>query len=337
MNFSPAARNSNAQSSQVRVTFPSRAVEAKVDTSTQLEMKDIREAFDAYDLDKSGSINKLKLRKLFDSLNMNVDDSLLDIMIQMADLSGDGEVRFDEFFTLLRNPSILLDSFETRRKVVEVPSPDASPVPIPTTTDSPPLLPPKLSVSELFKQVLGKETLRPSDVKQLYRQFQQFDMDKSGQLDFREFHELVGISKPKQIVKDLFRAVDTDDSGRIDMKEFLVALTSMTSSEPLEKLRLSFALFDDNGNGILEPHELRSLVTATCLVAEGATDIEARIVEIYRQLLPDFNSGQKPPDVSFQDFIRIAKLRPDLLSITAVVSDASPKLAMKRNMSRINI
>ena len=328
MNFNPTSRNAAA--------FPSRVGDANVDTSKQFEMKELREAFDVYDLDKSGSINKHKLRRLFNSMQMTVDESVLDIMIQMADLNGDGEVKFDAFFTLFRNPAILLDSFETRRRVVEVPSPDTSPVAAPAVTDTTAVLPPKPTVSELFKQVLGKETLRPSDVKQLFRQFQQFDQDKSGQLDFREFHELVGVSKPKALVRDLFKAVDTDESGRVDMKEFLVALTSMTSAEPLEKLRLSFALFDDNGNGILEPHELRSLITATALVTANAPDIDARLIEIYRQLIPDFGSGQKPPDMSFQDFIKIAKLRPDLLSITAISAETSPKLALKRNMSRIN-
>jgi len=272
---------------------------AKKQADEKFEFNDLQDAFGLYDLDKSGVLTKAKLRDVFKAIGMPVSDTTLEIMISMADTDNDGNVGFDEFVTLFKNPALLLESFMSRQE----PEP---PVPVAE-------VPTQLTLDELFKQVIGKQEIRPNDIKQLYRDFDHFNSDKSGTLNLAEFHEIVGLSKPRLIVKELFRTIDSDDSGRIDFREFLVALTLISSSDPLEKLRLSFALFDDNGNGLLEPHELRSLLTASLLVNGGLESVDDRMSEILIVVRPDFVKGSQYPNLSFDEFIRLAKVRSDLL------------------------
>merc|ERR1712190_649054 len=57
--------------------------------------------------------------------------------------------------------------------------------------------------------------------------FKLFDQDKDGELDFREFTEMVnemGLGLTKSRVMELFALFDDDGSGSIDAREFVKAL-----------------------------------------------------------------------------------------------------------------
>ncbi len=58
----------------------------------------IREAFATFDIDGDGYINAQELRAILNVLGEDEDDEVLDEMIRMFDSSGDGQVRWDEFY-----------------------------------------------------------------------------------------------------------------------------------------------------------------------------------------------------------------------------------------------
>eukprot|EP00743_Colponemidia_sp_Colp-15_P007324 GILK01007909.1.p1 GENE.GILK01007909.1~~GILK01007909.1.p1 ORF type:complete len:1576 (-),score=341.81 GILK01007909.1:149-4876(-) len=65
---------------------------------------------------------------------------------------------------------------------------------------------------------------------------------------------------PKNVVASAFRIFDADGSGRINFREFCCALSICCLSEPQEKTKFVFDMFDTNGDGYLQRPELVTLL-----------------------------------------------------------------------------
>ena len=68
-----------------------------------------------------------------------------------------------------------------------------------------------------------KGSSEASGVVQIDQEFNHFDRDGDGSIDFAEFSELVtrlGLGRGKTITRGMFDAIDTDTSGRITADEF---------------------------------------------------------------------------------------------------------------------
>uniref|UniRef100_A0A7S3ZDK0 Calmodulin n=1 Tax=Lotharella globosa TaxID=91324 RepID=A0A7S3ZDK0_9EUKA len=59
--------------------------------------KEVRKAFDSFDLDKNGFIGVGELRTIYTAIGEEVTDAELDEMIKMVDTDGDGQCDFSEF------------------------------------------------------------------------------------------------------------------------------------------------------------------------------------------------------------------------------------------------
>ena len=62
---------------------------------------ELREAFNLFDLDCSGTISREELTTLMKNLGQALTDEEIDAMIDEVDLNRDGEISFDEFQTLM--------------------------------------------------------------------------------------------------------------------------------------------------------------------------------------------------------------------------------------------
>ena len=60
--------------------------------------EEIKEAFAVFDIDQDGYINAQEIRALLNVLNEGSEDEVIDEMIRMFDESGDGQVKWDEFY-----------------------------------------------------------------------------------------------------------------------------------------------------------------------------------------------------------------------------------------------
>lgn len=63
----------------------------------------LREVYEAFDKNGDNQVTKEEMAQTFRQLSMNVDKAQIDYMFQVADISGDGEISFDEFKRLFEN------------------------------------------------------------------------------------------------------------------------------------------------------------------------------------------------------------------------------------------
>mmetsp|Transcript_18487 Transcript_18487/g.35116 ORF Transcript_18487/g.35116 Transcript_18487/m.35116 type:complete len:742 (-) Transcript_18487:103-2328(-) len=69
----------------------------KRSTFSQLELDEVGRSFDAFDIDKSGSISHEEFRELLQRLGADVQDLHFDLLVSKLDADGDGEVTKEEF------------------------------------------------------------------------------------------------------------------------------------------------------------------------------------------------------------------------------------------------
>eukprot|EP01043_Picozoa_sp_COSAG02_P004248 COSAG02_NODE_109_length_36250_cov_121.168903_19_plen_1642_part_00 len=73
-------------------------MKATLQAMGEITRADVQEAFDAVDVDKSGSLDRHEVRQLSESLGRPVDDTELAKMMDTMDADGSGEVNFHEFY-----------------------------------------------------------------------------------------------------------------------------------------------------------------------------------------------------------------------------------------------
>ena len=65
--------------------------------------KELKDAFNVFDTDGSGAIDRVELKKLMKKLGQALSDAELDAMMNEVDTNGDGEISFEEFKALMQN------------------------------------------------------------------------------------------------------------------------------------------------------------------------------------------------------------------------------------------
>ena len=61
------------------------------------QVAELKQAFAAMDTNNDGQVTKEELKSLLSQLGESVDDAVIDEMIKIADVNGDGKVDFNEF------------------------------------------------------------------------------------------------------------------------------------------------------------------------------------------------------------------------------------------------
>ena len=105
--------------------------------------------------------------------------------------------------------------------------------------------------------------------------FSLFDKDKNGQISSDELATVIrslGRNPTHGGIKDMIKEVDIDGNGTINFSEFTKMMAkNMAESNPVEDLREAFKTFDRNGDGKIDPKELRHVMTN---LGEKLTDDE---------------------------------------------------------------
>ena len=64
---------------------------------------EIREAFQLFDLDGNGYITRLELKLVMMNLGEKLTDDECDQLVDEADIDGDGQINYEEFYFLMAN------------------------------------------------------------------------------------------------------------------------------------------------------------------------------------------------------------------------------------------
>ena len=106
--------------------------------------------------------------------------------------------------------------------------------------------------------------LQEKEILDLKRFFMAFDTDNNGQIDYKEFEQVLLNSNSKEIkkkdIKQLFSEIDCDNNDKIDYTEFIAATLKKNIYLKKEKLYEAFSAYDLNGDGKITKEELMCIL-----------------------------------------------------------------------------
>ncbi|KAG0490491.1 hypothetical protein HPP92_007354 [Vanilla planifolia] len=148
------------------------------------------------------------------------------------------------------------------------------------------------------------EHLSSEEVEDMKEKFKVMDTDNDGIISSEELK--IGLSKfCSQLVESemqmLIEAVDTSGKGKLDYGEFVAISLHLQKMSNDEHLRRAFAYFDKDGNGYIEPEELRE-----ALAEEGRTDSSDVANDILNEVDTD-----KDGRISYDEFVAMMKTGTD--------------------------
>eukprot|EP01091_Cochliopodium_minus_P004921 TRINITY_DN14827_c0_g1_i1.p1 TRINITY_DN14827_c0_g1~~TRINITY_DN14827_c0_g1_i1.p1 ORF type:complete len:184 (+),score=57.28 TRINITY_DN14827_c0_g1_i1:40-591(+) len=111
----------------------------------------------------------------------------------------------------------------------------------------------------------------PKELEELHKDFILMDQDKSGELDPKEFKNLLKtrMSLTDEGFQKLFQMMDTDGSGTVSFKELATALSMVGKGTAEDKLKYSFKLYDEDGNGTLDRNEIVNIIEQMKVIASS--------------------------------------------------------------------
>ena len=263
---------------------------------------EILEAFKAFDLDKNNYVGAAEIRLVLINIGEQVTDEEVDEMIKMVDLDGDGQVSWEEFYSMVtggKRPPIDMGG-EVRGGAAA----GRSAVPPPPSGQN--VVQARNAKKKALEEFAKENNLKPESVKKAYKRFQASDRDKSGLLDYTEFCEVLQCD-PAPVGEAVFKLYDYDKTGQIDAREFLIAISNFTGAGKEDKLKFAFMIFDEEGNGVITKAELLKMLKANHMASHDA--------EVARKADTIMSQSDKDGDgvITFDEFVIVSKKFPNIL------------------------
>ncbi|CAF0741727.1 unnamed protein product [Didymodactylos carnosus] len=162
-------------------------------------------------------------------------------------------------------------------------------------------------LTEMEIQVLI--TLTSFTREEVYEWHEKFLHDcPNGFMSRKQFVQMYKQLSPKgdaeRFAKHVYRAFDLDKSGQVDFKEFIIGLSITSSnSTPKQKLQWIFNVFDIDGNGYLTRKECCEVVESIVRFNSNDENTEElakqRMMKIFNE-----SDGNKHDQLTLNDFIR---------------------------------
>lgn len=273
------------------------------DPSGKFTDNEIWEAFVAFDLDKNNFVGAAEIRHVLINIGETVTDEEVDEMIRMVDKDGDGQVAFDEFYDMVTNgkkPPPGLGGGGRAGASSGVTAASSAP---PTGAS---VVAQRNAKKTALDEFARDNNLKPESIKKAFKRFQATDKDKSGMIDYTEFCEILQVDPSPQGEK-VFQLFDYDKSGQIDVREFMIALANFTGAGKDDKLKFSFMIFDEDGNGLITKDELTRILKANHMASNDG--------EVSRKADTIMTQADKDGDgvVTFDEFVIVSKKFPNIL------------------------
>ncbi|GBG26460.1 Calmodulin-1 [Hondaea fermentalgiana] len=272
--------------------------------------QEIKEAFESFDLDHNHFVGAAEIRHVLINIGEQATDEEVDEMISMVDKDGDGQVCFDEFYEMITGrqpPPGLYDGpgggGNGGSKAPPPPPGGASTRP---QGGGNPVIAERNERKELLNEFATSHNLKPESIKKAFKRFQAIDKDQSGLIDYTEFCEVMQIDPSPQAEK-IFQTFDREKVGQLDIREFMIAIANFTGASKEEKLKFSFLIFDEDGNGVITKQELVKILKANHL-ATTEKEVSRKADTIMAQADKDGDGV-----ISFDEYQIISKRFPNLL------------------------
>ena len=125
-------------------------------------------------------------------------------------------------------------------------------------------------------------------------------------IDYTAFCEIMQVD-PSPQGERVFKLFDYDQAGQIDIREFMIALANFTGAGKDDKLKFSFMIFDEDGNGVITKDELTRILRANHMASSDA--------EVARKADTIMTQADKDDDgvVTFDEYVVVAKKFPNIL------------------------
>ena len=145
-----------------------------------------------------------------------------------------------------------------------------------------------------------------NELKILYKNFVKLDTDKSGTIEPSEFFDVPEL-KDNPIVHRLISVFDKNGDGKISFYEFVIGLSTLSSSHNQEdKIKLAFQVYDMNEDGYISNGDLFS--SLKLLVGENLTDIQIQQLVDRTILQADKDLDGKISFEEFKEFVSDVKM-----------------------------
>ncbi|KAI3970626.1 hypothetical protein MKX01_024273 [Papaver californicum] len=148
------------------------------------------------------------------------------------------------------------------------------------------------------------EQLSIEEVEVIRDMFKLMDTDNSGKITYEELKsglQKVGSQLAEPEMKMLMEVADVDRNGTLDYGEFVTVTIHLQKMENDEHFRRAFMFFDKDGSGFIEMDELREALTDE----SGKTDDEV-LNDILREVDTD-----KDGRISYEEFVAMMKTGTD--------------------------
>lgn len=175
---------------------------------------EILEAFKAFDLDKNNFVGAAEIRHVLINIGEQVTDEEVDEMIRMVDSDGDGQVSWDEFYSMVTGGKKAPAGLGVEAKGGAAAAKSGAPPP-PTGQN---VVQARNAKKQALEEFAKENNLKPESIKKAYKRFQATDKDKSGVVDYTEFCEILQVD-PAPLCESVFRQYDYDKTGQIDARE----------------------------------------------------------------------------------------------------------------------
>ncbi|KAE9600908.1 putative non-specific serine/threonine protein kinase [Lupinus albus] len=165
----------------------------------------------------------------------------------------------------------------------------------------------QFSVMNRFKRKALKviaDFLSTEEVEDLKDMFKKMDSDNDGIVSIEELKagfQNFGSQLADSEVQMLIEAVGTNGKSTLDYGEFIAVSLHLKRLANDEHLRKAFSYFDKDGDGYIEPHELRN-----ALMEDGTDDCTDVVNDIFQEVDTD-----KDGRISYDEFVAMMKTGTD--------------------------
>ena len=156
-------------------------------------------------------------------------------------------------------------------------------------------------------QRLHAPSLPPGALDELREAFATYDVDGSGTIELEELRGVMkSLGAAEGQAERVMQAADVTHTGNINFDEFCAAVGPIYAHSELA-LKRAFDVFDQDGNGTIDRHELKQMMTKLKVVPH---DVPDKVIE---QLfgVADINNDGK---ISFDEFVNLFKNDPKGMS-----------------------